>query len=44
MVYHINKCINKREDHIMKVSEIMTKDVISLSVDDTAQHAAELMK
>ncbi|MFT5875183.1 MAG: CBS domain-containing protein [Clostridium sp.] len=28
----------------MKVSEIMTKDVISLSVDDTAQHAAELMK
>ena len=28
----------------MKVSEIMTKDVISLSVDDTAEHAAELMK
>ena len=28
----------------MKISEIMTKDVISLSVDDTAQHAAELMK
>ena len=28
----------------MKVSEIMTKDVLSLSVDDTAQHAAELMK
>ena len=28
----------------MKISEIMTKDVISLSVDDTAEHAAELMK
>ncbi|MCB2290459.1 CBS domain-containing protein [Clostridium sp. CS001] len=28
----------------MKISEIMTKDVISLSVDDTAQHAAKLMK
>ncbi len=28
----------------MKVCEIMTKDVISLSVDDTADHAAELMK
>ena len=28
----------------MKVSEIMTKDVISVSVDDTAQHAAQLMK
>ncbi|MGH4052148.1 MAG: CBS domain-containing protein [Clostridium sp.] len=28
----------------MKVSEIMTKEVISLSVDDTVQHAAELMK
>ncbi|MBZ9609141.1 CBS domain-containing protein [Clostridium estertheticum] len=28
----------------MKVSEIMTKDVLSLSVDDTAKHAAELMK
>lgn len=28
----------------MKVCEIMTKDVISLSVDDTAEHAAELMK
>lgn len=28
----------------MKVSEIMTKDVISLSVDDTAQRAAQLMK
>lgn len=28
----------------MKISEIMTKDVISLSVDDTAQRAAELMK
>ena len=28
----------------MKVSEIMTKDVISLSVDDTTEHAAQLMK
>ena len=28
----------------MKISEIMTKDVISLSVDDTVEHAAELMK
>lgn len=28
----------------MKVSEIMTKEVISLSVDDTAEHAAQLMK
>ena len=28
----------------MKVSEIMTKDVISLSIDDTIKHAAELMK
>ena len=28
----------------MKISEIMTKDVISLSVDDTAERAAELMK
>lgn len=28
----------------MKVSEIMTKDVISLSVDDTVERAAELMK
>lgn len=28
----------------MKISEIMTKDVISLSADDTAQHAAQLMK
>ncbi len=28
----------------MKISEIMTKDVVSLSVDDTAEHAAELMK
>ena len=28
----------------MKVSEIMTKDVISLSVDDTTDHAAHLMK
>ena len=28
----------------MKISEIMTKDVVSLSVEDTAQHAAELMK
>jgi len=28
----------------MKVSEIMTKDVISLSVHDTAQHAAQLMR
>ncbi|MBW9144639.1 CBS domain-containing protein [Clostridium sp. CM027] len=28
----------------MKVSEIMTKDVLSLAVDDTAKHAAELMK
>ncbi|MCB2292883.1 CBS domain-containing protein [Clostridium algoriphilum] len=28
----------------MKVSEIMTKDVISLSVEDTAERAAELMK
>lgn len=28
----------------MKISEMMTKDVISLSVDDTAQHAAKLMK
>ncbi|MBU3179603.1 CBS domain-containing protein [Clostridium psychrophilum] len=28
----------------MKVSEIMTKDVISLSVDDSIKHAAELMK
>lgn len=28
----------------MKISEIMTKDVISLSVDDTAEYAAELMK
>jgi CBS domain-containing protein len=28
----------------MKISEIMTKNVISLSVDDTTEHAAELMK
>ncbi|MGV8983239.1 CBS domain-containing protein [Clostridium sp.] len=28
----------------MKISEIMTKDVVSLSVDDTVKHAAELMK
>ncbi|HEY8891235.1 MAG TPA: CBS domain-containing protein [Clostridium sp.] len=28
----------------MKVSEIMTKDVISLSADDTAEHAAKLME
>jgi len=28
----------------MKISEIMTKDVISLSVDDTVEHAAKLMK
>ncbi|MBU3145456.1 CBS domain-containing protein [Clostridium sp. CF012] len=28
----------------MKISEIMTKDVISLSVDDTVEHAAGLMK
>jgi CBS domain-containing protein len=28
----------------MKISEIMTRDVVSLSVDDTAEHAAELMK
>jgi CBS domain-containing protein len=28
----------------MKVSEIMTKDVITLSVDDTVERAAELMK
>jgi len=28
----------------MKISEIMTRDVISLSVDDTTEHAAELMK
>jgi len=28
----------------MKISEIMTKDVISLSVEDTVQHAAGLMK
>ncbi|MBU3112812.1 CBS domain-containing protein [Clostridium lacusfryxellense] len=28
----------------MKVSEIMTRDVISLSVDDTVERAAELMK
>jgi len=28
----------------MKVSEIMTRDVISLSVEDTVEHAAELMK
>jgi len=28
----------------MKVSEIMTKDVISLSADDTAEHAARLME
>jgi CBS domain-containing protein len=28
----------------MKISEIMTKEVISLSVEDTTEHAAELMK
>jgi len=28
----------------MKISEIMTKEVISLSVDDTVQRAAEIMK
>jgi CBS domain-containing protein len=28
----------------MKISEIMTKDVISLSVDDTVEHAAILMR
>lgn len=28
----------------MKISEIMTKDVISLSVEDTVEHAAMLMK
>lgn len=28
----------------MKISEIMSKNVISLSVDDTVEHAAELMK
>jgi CBS domain-containing protein len=28
----------------MKISEIMTKEVISLSVNDTTEHAAELMK
>jgi len=28
----------------MKISEIMTKDVISLSVYDTVEHAAEIMK
>lgn len=28
----------------MKISEIMSKDVISLSVDDTVEHAALLMK
>lgn len=28
----------------MKISEIMTKDVISLSVEDTVEHAAILMK
>ena len=28
----------------MKISEIMTKNVVSLSVDDTAEHAAQLMK
>ena len=28
----------------MKISEIMTKDVITLSVDDTVEHAAKLMK
>ncbi len=28
----------------MKISEIMTKSVISLSVDDTLQHAAQLMR
>ena len=28
----------------MKISEIMTKDVISLSVDDTVKHAIDLMK
>jgi CBS domain-containing protein len=28
----------------MKVSEIMTRDIVSLSVDDTTEHAAELMK
>jgi CBS domain-containing protein len=35
--------VNK-EDYKMKISEIMTKDVVSLSVDDTVKHAAELMK
>ena len=28
----------------MKISEIMTKDVVVLSVDDTVKHAAELMR
>ncbi|MGH4137237.1 CBS domain-containing protein [Clostridium sp.] len=28
----------------MKISEIMTKDVVCLSVEDTVKHAAELMK
>lgn len=28
----------------MKISEIMTRDVVSLSVDDTVEYAAELMK
>lgn len=28
----------------MKISEIMTKDVISLSVEDTVEHAAMLMR
>ena len=28
----------------MKISEIMTKEVISLSADDTIEHAAQIMK
>jgi CBS domain-containing protein len=28
----------------MKISEIMTRDVVSLSVEDTVKHAAELMR
>lgn len=40
----IYSTLYEKEDYKMKISEIMTKDVVSLSVDDSVKHAAELMK
>ena len=44
IIVYISVLKTNKEDYKMKISEIMTKDVISLSVDDTVEHAAELMK